>query len=410
MTPGAPPGRVSAAAPAAAACGFARSEVASQGREPFDLDGPMALILADGGKPLEDISLDTFGRDFDAEDDNVIVHGDVPGGAIVRGRRSVLVQGDVAGQQDAPCRIEVPGDVVVTGFVSHAHISARHIHIGASVARSQLSGTELVEITGDAERCRLQCGDYFADVGGVRSQLAELEETRLHGAELRQRVAVEGKRLHKSCRALRAPLNLNVGRIVTHGDDAIAVDLSAFYRSVEWQTDEDLDLAINEFFAKGIVGVLSRVNRKHLVEVPTRGKAFLQVMRGLHELLRQVVARDAVQRRADRCKLELERLVSELEARCPRVLVGGSIAPSARLEFILPRALRQGEDSIDFAHKTALLSIHAGAFADQLELAWQGGDGARGERTVAAGDLDGTVFQVRDERVYWERIPADALF
>lgn len=390
-------------------CGFAAAPEAREASESFDLDAPMAAILAEGGRSLADIAIGSFGREFDAGDENLVVQGPLPAGAVVRGRRSVLIQGDATGQPNMPCRIEVSGAVVITGSVDHAHISARRIHIGDSVRCSQLSGAVSVEVSGDVERCRLTCGDYFPDVEGARAREADLKEARQRAEELRQRVVIEEKRLSKACNSVRAPLNLNVGRIVTHRDDAVTVDLGTFYRSLEWQTDEELGRALNEFFAKGIVGVLARVNRKYLVEVPTRGKVFMQLMRGLHELLLQVMGSDAAERHAVRRELALEHLINETECRQPSVSVGGSVAPSVRLEFILPRVIRQADGSIDFAHKTAQLAIHAGAFADQLELVWQGGDGARGERSVLAGDLDGMVFQVREQQVRWERVTSPEL-
>lgn len=393
----------------AASCGLAAPPRCPEVPEPFDLDVPMAAILAQGGLSLVDAAVDSFGREFDAGNDNLMVHGPLPAGAVVRGQRSVLIQGEVSGQSDMPCRIEVPGDVVITGDVAHAHIAARRLYLGASVHCSQLTAASAIEVSGDVERCRLLCGDYFADLDGARAREATLEEARQRADELRQRVAVEEKRLAKACGSMRAPLSLNVGRIITHRPDAVTVDLGTFYRSVEWQTDEELERALNEFFAKGIVGVLARMNRKYLVEVPTRGKVFMQLMRGLQELLLQVMASDAAERHAVRRELELERLIHEMETREPRVSVGGSVAPSVRLEFILPRVIRQADGSIDFAHKSAQLTIHAGAFADRLELAWQGGDGSRAERSVRAGDLDGAVFQIRDQQVRWERVTSPVL-
>jgi len=393
----------------AAVCGFGAGAAAARRREPFDLDAAMAPILAAGGPGLADTAADSVGREFDAGAAHLVAQQSLPAGSVVRGQGSALIQGDVTGEPDLPCRLEVPGDAVITGAVDHAHISARRILVGASVRCSQLSAADAVEVSGDVERCRLNCGDYFAQVEGARAREAALEEARQHVEELRQRVAVEEKRLTKACQSVRAPLSLSVGRIVLHRDDAVTVDLSPFYRSVEWKTEADLERALNEFFAKGIVGVLTRVNRKHLLEVPTRGRAFAQLMRGLHDLLRRVMAGDAAERRAVRCELELERLINELECRQPTVTVGGAIAPSVRLEFILPRVIRQTDGSIDFAHKTAQLSIHAGAFADQLELVGQASDGSRSERSALAGDLDGMVFQVREQQVRWERVAASEL-
>ncbi|MFH1569221.1 MAG: hypothetical protein ABIL09_14595 [Gemmatimonadota bacterium] len=374
------------------------------GGQLFDLDSPMAAILAEGGLCLSDAVVDSFGREFDAGEANLLVHGDLPRGALVRGRRSVLVDGDVLGQPDAPCRLEIDGEVVVTGSVEHSHVVARRVSIGGQVRCSQLTAGEHIQVRGDAERCRFLCGDYAADLGEARRRQFALAEARTATEELRRRVAVEERRLHKACAAMRSPVDLNVGRIVAQSEERVVVDLGTFYRSCDWKTEEDLSRALDEFFAKGVVGVLARLNRRYLLEVPTRGRVFMQLLRDLHDLLVLVMRADARERAAVRRELDLERLVVEMESRSPLVAVGGTVAPSIRVEFILPRVIRQADGGIDFAHKTAQLAVHAGTFADKLELVSQGADGQRAERVAPAADLEGLVFQVCDEQVRWDRL------
>ena len=53
--------------------------------------------------------------------------------------------------------------------------------------------------------------------------------------------------------------------IVLHERDRIWVDLSKFYKHVADKSPSDQTAALREFFAKGIIGLLSKINRSYIV-------------------------------------------------------------------------------------------------------------------------------------------------
>ena len=218
---------------------------------------------------------------------------------------------------------------------------------------------------------------------------------------LNRRVSTEEKRLDKACLALRIPLDFNVGRIVEHRNGRVRVDLGSFYGSLEGRTEEQLELALSEFFAKGIVGVITRQNRKYLVNYPAREKVFMQLVRGLRELFKGVLERDRLQRRGSWLEGRLEQMVQGLDQRRGAVEVSGAIAGLACLEFILPRVVRK-DDTFEFAHQTARLELSGAGGA--VTVASSGADGDRSTSTVLPSDIEGQRFVVADGRVVWEPV------
>jgi hypothetical protein len=202
---------------------------------------------------------------------------------------------------------------------------------------------------------------------------------------------------------LRFPLDFNVGRIVQHGNGRVSIDLTSFYDSLAGRTDEQLELALAEFFAKGVVGVITRVNRKYLVDFPPREKVFMQLVRNLRELFEAVLERDRLRRRVEWLGERVVHLVDGLSNRQCQVEVSGAIAGESSMEFILPRVVQQTkEGGFDFAHQTAHLDIHCGPSA--AEVVSCGTDGARFSTTMTPSEMESLRFAVDDGRIFWEPV------
>lgn len=193
-----------------------------------------------------------------------------------------------------------------------------------------------------------------------------------------RRVVTEEKRLGKATQALRSPVDFSVGRIVRHGNGRVSVDLSSFYETLEGRTDEQLKLALAEFFAKRIFGVITRANRKYLVNYPAREKVFMQLVRNLRELFEAVLERDRLQRQVDWLGGRLNHFVGSLCSRQTRIEVKGPIAGETTMEFIVPRVVHQPRTGgYDFAHQTAHVELHTGSSATELVRCGTDGGGRR---------------------------------
>lgn len=340
---------------------------------------------------------------FDGEDRDVLVQGDLAFVHLVRSDRSVLIHGSIRGSTQQSIRVEAKGDVIVTGSAQHAQLSGRRVLVGGRVCHTQVTATRCVAIGGNLETGRVVVGDYEDDRRRIETCRLTLEQSRTRAESLLRRVSTEEKRLDKACRTLRIPLDFSVGRIVQHQQGRVRVDLGSFYESLRGRTDTQLELALAEFFAKGILGVITRANRKYLINFPAREKVFVQLARSLRELFEAVLERDRLQRRVEWVTVRLDHLVESLHDHRCAVDVGGAIAGETAMEFILPRVVKKPEDGgYDFFHKTARLEFHCGGGA--VEIVSCGTDGARSSTRVTASEMEGLRFAVDDDRILWEPV------
>jgi len=330
---------------------------------------------------------------FDGDDRNILVQGDVVGLRRVKGERAMVVLGDVLGEEDSLCRIEVAGDVIVAGRIEWAQVIAENILVGDSVTQSQLTA---------AGRIRIEAGNFDGVRKRIESLVARIDRGKEVVESLVRRVGQDEKRMAKACRTLRVPLDFSVGRIVTHAQGKISVDLTSFYASLDEHKEAQLELALGEFFAKGVVGVVARTNRKYLVDYPAREKIFMQLLRSLKELFHLVVERDRTVRTLKAAEGELEMVLATLEERQPQVEVGGRVAAHVEMEFILPVAVRLLDTGVDFGQpETAALSVRKGASFGDLEISLRDTAGVRGARD--ASPLEGVLIHLdEDGRIRWE--------
>ena len=378
-------------------------------RDLFDIQLAVDAVVNLGR--LTEMSLDvadTSPAVFDGEDWNVLVQGDLIDVVRVKGEGALLVQGSLAGDPDMPCRVDVAGDAVICGDVRDAQITASNIHVGGNVRSTQLTAAGEIRIGSDMGSGRIVVGDYDFDRKRLETCRSLVERSKEQAESLGRRVGQDEKRMAKSCRALRIPLDFSVGQIVEHSGGRVSVDLSAFYRSVD-DKEAKLDVALGEFFAKGIIGVIARANRKYLVNYPAREKIFMQLLKGLRELFIAVMERDQMLKRVTEAESELESLRAALSDRNPHVAIRGRIAPEAEMEFILPQLIETRDGEFDFAHKTAQLCILPGALAGQCEVATRGTGGERATVKTELDDLEGLLIGVDGGQIRWTHVGVAAV-
>lgn len=380
------------------------AEIPSADSQSADVQSCSAAILREGRlTELPAASAEAPLPLYDAEDRDVLVQKDLAFVHVVRSERGVLVQGDVCGTAEQSIRIEAKGDIVVIGSARHAQFTGRRVMIGGSILQCQVTVAQRISVGGTLDSARIVTGDYEDDRRRIESCRLTLEQEQVQVEAVARRVITEEKRLDKTCKALRIPLDFNVGRIVQHEDGRVSVNLNSFYGSLEGRTDEQLELALAEFFAKGVIGVITRANRKYLVNFPAREKVFMQLVRSLRELFEAVFERDRLQRRVDWLADRLEDLVDSLCNRRCRIDVRGAIAGITAMEFILPQVVQQPKASgYDFFHKTARLEVHStGATVDVVSCS---SDGERMSTTLTPPEMEGLRFSVAENRVLWNSV------
>ena len=342
----------------------------------------------------------------DAGDADLLIRESLAGPARVKGKGSVLIEGDLFAETGTLCRVEVAGDAVIKGNIHNASVTADRIFVTGHVSETHLNAGELIRVGGDLASSRITVGTYDEMRRKIDRCGVLIARAREQSEGIRRRVDHDEKRMDKACRALRVPLDFNVGSVVQHDDGRVSVDLSNFYRSVQGK-DGTLDVALGEFFAKGVVGVVARTNRRYLLNYPAREKVFLQLLKSLRELFEVVMARDRLLDDLTRSQAELRSLIAALDDRQPTVAIQGRVAPDLEMEFILPQSIPLAEGGYDFAHKSAVLEAHQGDLPGQFEVITRNASGER--RHVSppdAPDLQSLLLSVRDGQIRWHHIDA----
>ncbi len=379
-----------------------RSPAAS---ELFDIQTVAAAVMRSSA--LTETSFDgsdgsaTF---VDAGDADLLIREDISGPVLIKGKGSVLIEGDLIGEPGAPCRIEVTGDAVVTGEVSHATVTAERVFVKSDVSEVHFTAGETVRIGGNLTASRLTLGSYDENRRRIDRCGVVIERSKESAEGISRRVDHEEKRMDKACRALRVPLDFNVGNVVQHTEGRVRVDLTNFYRSVE-DKEARPEIALAEFFAKGVVGVVARTNRKYLLNYPAHEKVFMQLLKSLRELLEIVMERDRLLEEVSTSRAELQDLISDLAQRQPTVAIRGRVAPDLEIEFILPQSIPLTGGGYDFAHKSAGLQAHQSSLPGQLDFITRTASGER--RNVLPSDvpdLRGIQLFVRDGHIRWDNI------
>jgi hypothetical protein len=345
---------------------------------------------------------------FDAGNTDALFTEDIPGGVTLVGQRSILIQGTLNGTVGNTSKIDVGGDAVITGDVRHAHISCRHLHVGGRLDHSQVKAAGDIIIGSDLAHSHLTVGSYEMHqrrIEGLHLGLIRRQEER---AANDRKINQGEKRLDRSCKVTHIPLDFNISRIITQESNRVVVNLSTFYASFENQTEEKLRRALNEFFAKGIIGYLAKANRKYIIDNPAREKVFLQLLKNLRVLVIDVFTRDRLTVAIERDQEEMDLLLVELRKRNSRLHIRGAILPKTEMEFVLPRVQRLENGEINFVHQHAVLNVQQSSQLGQLKLATTDAEGEPSSEEIKSAEFHGQSFHVDQGRIARDSIPTTA--
>ena len=327
-----------------------------------------------------------------APERDILIDGDLQQGTAFQSQQSLVVNGSIRGLENNTCRIEARQDLLIAGDACHAHLEGRNIHIGGGSKASELRAQEQISLGADMVATKLKVGN-----GGMLQRRCEDLRRRLVRHESskqrcdRQRTQDE-KILDRTCQLTSLPLDLNLGKLIRHGDGRVAIDLESVYRSLEDASEKHLRAALNEFFAKGIMGALARTNRKYIVNNPTRARVFTQFIGKLRDLYDLVAKCDHLGRSLERDRSELESLIANLPEELGSVLVGGSIVAPVTMDFELAD-IRSRDSKIEA--RTARLQIETLENEDDILLDISDISGEHHREVSTADDL--TAVEIRSE-------------
>jgi hypothetical protein len=370
--------------------------------ERFNIESAGESIL-NGGRLVEISAEVPAGRTFDAGDANAVVAGArLPGGAGVKGRRSLLVEGSLQGEAQGRCRIEVDGDVVVTGGVAHADLTGRSIRIGGDARECRLAACNDITVCGDMADARVMAGR----VEPAKRQIEALRQQVVVGtrqqAFAERQVTIEGKRVEKMIRGASSGIDFNVGKIVQCRRKRISVDLAPFYRATGAKDEEAVISALKEFYAKAVVGVLTKKNRAYIAQSTNRRTIFTSMVRSLYDLFMLTYKRDRELAQLAGQKAEAEELAEVLRNRTVAVYVKGYLMPKLDIQIVLPHVEAMEDGEISIGMDTVKMQVGPGPDDAHLEVVLVDKEGEGATSRPEAGELQGLAISAVDGKAAWE--------
>jgi len=198
-----------------------------------------------------------------------------------------------------------------------------------------------LELADDLTDAKLNLGDYDQDKRHIDFLQARITDAyREHEATERQ-LKIDEKRIDRLFKNTRIVLASNVGQILQIRCNRVVVNLKPLYKILAGRSEEDVDKAMQEFFAKAIVGLLARANQNFLVsQSKHRQEIFKGVIKDVHKFF--FLARKVDRQAAKVAEIDksIEDKISDLNERRATLKVMGSLIPEVIVVFTVPKASR----------------------------------------------------------------------
>lgn len=367
----------------------------------FDISAVEKDLLPDG-QTLNCQGLNVNNHTFDAGDQNGHLLDEMPGGTIVNGLRSVVIDGSLNGTENNPCRIQVSGNLLVKGNVFHAHIKCGALYVDGDVQDSRVSTTGDAYIGGEFIQSQLKLGDYSDKKDLIDDRYREFAKKRDERESLDRQIRQEEKRIDRSCKSTLVPLDFNISRIISHKNNQVRINLTSFYTSLGEQSERQRKTALVQFFAKGIVGYLARANRKYISDNPAREKVFLQLLKHLRELFLLVAERDFLVLNQAQDSQEMDELAQTIRDQNQMLYIEGRIHPDSTLCFMLPHITTSEDRSYIFTDKAATCHVEKGQHGKALAITLKDVEGNENIHRIPATDLEEARLSTTLGTVVWE--------
>jgi len=329
----------------------------------------------------------------------LVVRGDLSGSADVRGVPAVVVEGEVRGTPSHPCTIIIDGPVVILGGVRHACIHAQAIYLDRGVSASELIADDEIHVKEDLVDVKVHIGNGETFGREIEILRGIIRSGHKQKENLQQELLFKRQQLVKSFTTTGLVFNLNIGDIVRNREQGLYVNLTSFYNALEHRSEKEIDQALREFFAKAIVGVLTRLNQAYIAQGPANRKAFGGVVQKLQDLVFQTrefdKVIDQIQEREVRFWANLGRFNKNDGALC----VQGAVMPELALCF--SRLDRNDQADTEMVLHKIQMDLKAGKREGHYEAVLKYNDKAVDMIFIAPKAVHQVNFYAPNDRIMW---------
>ena len=241
------------------------------------------------------------------------------------------VEGDVLGAAESTCVIEMGGHVLFEQSIVGAKIRGYSIVVMGDVSVCQLQSDTHIEIHGNFSSGEVALGARAEDIKQLNTLRMEEHTAENHLRELKVQTSLTARKFIRDY----PQVELKMGNILVPQRRELRVDLQQFYNAVDVDDQDKVDRALDEFFLRVVVGMLTRNNKDYISRNPSRHKIFLKLIEDLRKHLLKVREIDKLEDRIRVVRRESYELLNDLKNPDdpPKCRVGGVVGPGVAMHF-----------------------------------------------------------------------------
>ncbi len=135
-----------------------------------------------------------------------------------------------------------------------------------------------------------------------------------------------------------------MGQILVPLRRELKVNLDQFYEAVDIEDPDKIDRALEEFYLRVVVGMLTRTNKHYISQNPNRHTIFLKLIEELRVYIMQVRQIDRFEAEVTKIAQRRDSLLKSLQdPEPPRLRVGGSIGSDVVIQLKRLEEVREDE-------------------------------------------------------------------
>jgi hypothetical protein len=213
----------------------------------------------------------------DLYDHDGVISGNVYRGAVLRGNANLAIEGEILGVPETRSVIEVAGDVQVDGSVTGAKITARNVVVSGDLTDCQILAEGYLEVHGSMSNCQINVGSRASLIRGMNHKRLEARSFDQKISELTVQTSSAARKFIRGYHQV----DLKMGNILVPLKHELRVRLDQFYSAMGTGDAPKIDKALEEFYLRVVVGMLTRNTKVYISRNPSRQKIFLKLIEEL---------------------------------------------------------------------------------------------------------------------------------
>lgn len=347
---------------------------------------------------LDEVTMEAGTIDF--RDQSGVISGDIFRGGVVRGDKNVTVEGGLQGVPESRCVIDVGGHVHIEQSAKGGKIHARSIVVLGDVDACQFQADMNIEVHGDFTSGQVALGSRAGDIKRLNQLRMEERAVESKLNELKVQTSSAARKFIRDY----PQVDLRMGNILVPQKRELRVDLRQFYNAVDTEDVEKIDRALDEFYLRVVVGMLTRNNKHYISRNPSRHKIFLKLIEDLRKQIIRIRELDKMQDRIGGLRRESNDLLQDLKDPNEPIhfRVGGAVGAGVAMHFIsLKGFVETPGGMVEIDRETMEAKIVAEEEGQGLVLEVTGFDGEKSVVKVNGGQFNNGLFSSGGNTVTW---------